>query len=80
MKPDLIPLVWDDGRIGSVTADAQGTLRLRHAIDGEMERELASAKGMTRLSRLAATCHAAPRIDASGLTTVLMDEPEWHGT
>lgn len=77
MKRDLIPLVWDDGRIGSVAADAQGTLRLRHAIDSEMEREFAFAKGVTRLSSMAATCHAAPRIDVSEVT-LLRHEPEWR--
>jgi hypothetical protein len=77
MKPDIIPLVWDNGRIGSVAADAQGVLRLRHAIDSDLERELAFAKGAVRLPSMTPPYHAAPRIDASEVTA-LMDELEWH--
>jgi hypothetical protein len=77
MKPDLIPLVWDNGRIGSVAADAQGILRLRHAIDGDMERELGFASGANKLPSMAPPYHASPRIDAAEITA-LMDELEWH--
>lgn len=75
MKPDLIPLVWDNGRIGSVAADAQGILRLRHAIDSDMEHELAFTKGSIPLP--STPDRAAPRIDASEVTA-LMDELAWH--
>ncbi|HEX2212625.1 MAG TPA: hypothetical protein VHH12_04035 [Mycobacterium sp.] len=75
MKPNLIPLVWDDGRIGSVAADAEGILRLRHAIDSEMELEFELAKGASKLPSMAPPFHAAPRIDAVELTA-LIDELE----
>jgi hypothetical protein len=76
MKPDLIPLVWDNGRIGSVVADAKGVLRLRHAIDEDLERELAYAKGANKLPSMAPPYQASPRIDAAELTA-LTDELAW---
>lgn len=76
MKPNpIIPLVWDNGHIGSVAADADGILRLRHAIDSEMEHEFELAKGANRLPSMAPPFHASPRIDAAELT-VLIDELE----
>ena len=68
MKPDRIPLVWDNGRIGSVAPDANGTLRLRHAIDNELEHELHDASP---------PYHRSPAIDATEVTA-LIDELAWH--
>jgi hypothetical protein len=76
MKPDRIPLVWDNGQLGSVVPDAQGILRLRHVRDEELRRELGFAKGATALPSLA-PYHFSPPIDAAEITA-LVDELAWH--
>lgn len=77
MKPDLIPLVWDNGAIGSVAADSQGILRLRHAIDDDLARELELAKGALRLPSMAPPFHVSPSIDVAEVAA-LIDELAWH--
>ncbi len=77
MKENLIPLVWDNGKIGSVAADARGILRLRHPVDPEMMHELEFAKGALKCPSLAPPYHTAPAIDAADMTA-LLDEFEWH--
>ena len=77
MKEDLIPLVWDNGMVGAVAADARGILRLRQAIDPQMMREIEFAKGALKCPSLAPPYHAAPAIDAADVTP-LLDELAWH--
>lgn len=77
MKQDLIPLVWDNGRIGSVAADPQGILRLRHAIDDDMEREICFTRGSLKFTNLAPPFHTSPSVDAVEISA-LLDEFEWH--
>jgi hypothetical protein len=77
MNETLIPLVWDTGQVGSVAADARGILRLRHAVDDTMMRELDFAKGALKCPTLAPPYHLSPAIDAADVSA-LLDEFEWH--
>jgi hypothetical protein len=67
MKPHQIPLVWDNGRIGSVAADAGGILRLQHAIDDEMEHDLLAktASGLPTLR--------SPTIEPADVTALVYE-------
>lgn len=77
MKQDVFPLVWDNGRVGSVAADDRGILRLRQAIDDEMAREIEFAKGALKCPSLGPPYHGSPSIDAAEMTA-LLDELAWH--
>ena len=72
MKPDHIPLVWDNGRIGSVAPDANGILRLRHAIDDEMERDLLHGKDAATPA-MAPPYHRSPEISAADVTALIAE-------
>lgn len=70
MKETLIPLVWDSGQIGSVAVDKRGILRLRHAVDEAMTREV-------KCPGLLPPYHLSPAIDAADVGA-LLEEFEWH--
>ena len=74
MKPHQIPLVWDNGRIGSVAADADGILRLQHAIDDEMEHDLLS-QAATRPTMVEPYLRSPPSEPAD--VTALVCEIAW---
>jgi hypothetical protein len=78
MKETMIPLVWDNGQIGSVAADARGILRLRQPVDDAMMREVEFTRGALRCPSLAPPYHFAPAIDAADVSA-LLEEFEWHG-
>ena len=71
MKPHQIPLVWDNGRIGSVAADADGILRLQHAIDDEMEHDLL-AKAATKPT-VVEPYHRSPSIGPADVTALVYE-------
>jgi hypothetical protein len=77
MRENLIPLLWDNGKVAGIAADSRGMLRLRPQFDEELAREIEFAKGAVRCPTLAQPFHAAPSIDAVEITA-LLDELERH--
>jgi hypothetical protein len=77
MRENLIPLLWDNGKVAGIAADTQGMLRLRPPFDEELAREIEFAKGAVRCPTLAPPFHVSPGIDAVDVTA-LLHELEWH--
>jgi hypothetical protein len=77
MKPENIPILWDDGRLGLTTSDERGILRLRPAADHEVEQEFELLKGAVKMPTL-----ALPIVHAPALSPVdaqaLLNEIAWH--
>lgn len=75
MSTDLIPLLWDDGKVVGIVADAQGMLRPLPASDEDLEREIAFARSALRYPTTAPPFRASPCIDARE-ASALLDELE----
>jgi hypothetical protein len=77
MRENLIPLLWDNGKVAGIAADTRGMLRPRPPFDEELAREIEFAKCALRCPTLAQPFDASPSIDAVEITA-LLDELEWH--
>jgi hypothetical protein len=71
MRANLIPRLWDNGKVAGIAADTPGMLRRRPPFDEAPAREIEFAKGAVRCPTLPPPFHVSPGIDTVDVTALL---------